>query len=77
MTADQLREAASEACANNRLYAPAGNNAMEYYLALRDKAPSDPPPSPARSTDLLPIRVIATEQSIDRDDFAKPSACTR
>ena len=38
MSADQLREARQQGLREQRLYAPAGNNAMEYYLALRDKA---------------------------------------
>src|SRR5690606_5958758 len=41
MGADQLREAAGQALRENRMYAPAGDNAMEYYLALRDKLPDD------------------------------------
>ena len=37
-----LREAATKALRENRIYAPGGDNAMEYYLALRDKLPNDP-----------------------------------
>ena len=70
MTPDQLRDAASKAYAENRLYAPAGNNAMEYYLALRDKQPADAGASSAL-TDLMPMTVIATEQAIAREDFAE------
>lgn len=69
MNPDQLRSEASKAYAENRLYAPAGNNAMEYYLALRDKQPADAGASSAL-TDLLPMTVIATEQGIAREDFA-------
>jgi protein TonB len=68
MGADQLREAASAALKEQRLYAPAGSNAMEYYLALRDKQPNDPAVASAL-TDLMPYTLIATEQSIARDDF--------
>jgi protein TonB len=68
MGSDQLREAASAALKEQRLYAPAGNNAMEYYLALRDKQPNDPAVASAL-TDLMPYTLIATEQSIARDDF--------
>jgi protein TonB len=68
MGAEQLREAASAALRDQRLYAPAGNNAMEYYLALRDKSPNDPAVASAL-TDLMPYTLIATEQSINRDDF--------
>jgi protein TonB len=70
MGAEQLREAASAALREQRLYAPAGNNAMEYYLALRDKSPNDPAVASAL-TDLMPYTLIATEQSINRDDFAE------
>jgi protein TonB len=70
MSADQLRDSASTALREQRLYAPAGDNAMEYYLALRDKAPNDPAVSSAL-TDLMPYALIATEQSIGRDDFSE------
>lgn len=70
MSADQLREAAGKALREQRLYAPAGENAMEFYLALRDKQPADPAVSSAL-TDLMPYALIATEQSIGRDDFSE------
>ena len=70
MNPDQLRTEASKAYGENRLYAPAGNNAMEFYLALRDKAPADAGASSAL-TDLLPMTVIATEQGIAREDFVE------
>lgn len=68
MSPEQLRDAATQAVAEQRLYAPAANNAMEYYLALRDKAPGDAAVSGAL-TDLQPYTLIATEQAITRDDF--------
>lgn len=70
LSADQLREAARKAYGENRLYAPAEDNAVEYYLALRDKAPGDAAVSSAL-TDLLPMVVIAIEQSVNREDFAE------
>ena len=70
MGVDQLRDAANTAYNDNRLYAPAGNNAMEYYLALRDKQPGDASASSAL-IDLLPMTVIATEQGIAREDWAE------
>ena len=75
MTPDQLRDAASKAYNENRLYAPAGDNAIEYYLALRDKSPNDPSVASAL-TDLLPMAVIATEQSVARDDFSEAQRLT-
>jgi len=68
MSIDQLREAASLALRENRMYAPAGNNAVEYYLALRDKQPQDATVKSAL-TDLTPYTLIAAEQSINREDF--------
>ena len=70
MSVDQLREAASQALRQQRLYAPEGDNAMEYYLALREKEPSDPAVSSAL-TDLMPYILIATEQSIGREDIVE------
>lgn len=70
MGADELRAAANKALGENRIYAPGGDNAMEYYLALRDKLPSDPAVASAL-TDLMPYTLIATEQSIGRDDFVE------
>jgi protein TonB len=70
MNVDQLRDAATNALRENRIYAPGGNNAMEYYLALRDKLPTDPAVTSAL-TDLLPYTVIAAEQSIAREEFTE------
>ncbi len=70
MSPDQLRAAASSAMREQRLYAPSGDNAMEYYLALRDKTPNDAAIASAL-TDLMPYALIATEQSITRDDFTE------
>jgi len=68
MSTDDLRAAASKALGENRIYAPGGDNAVEYYLALRDKQPGDPGVKSAL-TDLMPYTLIATEQSIGREDF--------
>ncbi len=70
MDADALREAATTALRENRIYAPGGDNAMEYYLALRDKLPNDPGVSSAL-TDLMPYTLIAAEQSIAREEFTE------
>ncbi|WP_334179611.1 energy transducer TonB [Pseudoxanthomonas sp.] len=70
MDADALREAATKALRENRIYAPGGDNAMEYYLALRDKLPNDPGVSSAL-TDLMPYTLIAAEQSIAREEFTE------
>lgn len=68
MSAEQLHEAAQKALAETRMYAPSGDNAMEYYLALRDKSANDPAVASAL-TDLQPYAVMATEQAIARKDF--------
>ncbi len=70
LSLDELRTAAGAAYQESRLYSPAGQNAMEYYLAVREKEPGDPAASSAL-IDLLPMTVIATEQSRDRADFAE------
>ncbi|NLA67430.1 MAG: TonB family protein [Gammaproteobacteria bacterium] len=68
LDADELRERGRAAYAESRLYAPAGDNALEYYLALRGKSPGDAAVASAL-TDLMPMLVIATEQARDREDF--------
>jgi protein TonB len=70
MDTSQLRDSASTALRENRMYAPAGDNAMEYYLALRDKLPDDGTIKSAL-TDLQPYTLIAAEQALGREDFAE------
>jgi len=70
MGTEELRDLASKALRENRMYAPAGDNAIEYYLALRDKTPDDASVKSAL-TDLLPYTLIAAEQSLGREDFAE------
>lgn len=68
MTPEQLRDAARKATSEDRMFAPAGDNAMEYYLALRSKQPGDVTVSGAIN-DMLPFVVIGTEQSITKENF--------
>ncbi len=70
MDTGALRDAASAALRENRMYAPAGDNAMEYYLALRDKLPDDASIKSAL-TDLQPYTLIAAEQALGREDFTE------
>lgn len=70
MDTQQLRDLASAALRDNRMYAPAGDNAMEYYLALRDKLPDDASIKSAL-TDLQPYTLIAAEQALSREDFTE------
>jgi protein TonB len=69
LSADELRTRGRAALREKRIYAPAGDNAMEYYIALRKK--SDKPDASAESAliDLQPYAVIAAEQAIGRDDY--------
>lgn len=59
---DALRQRAAEALAVNRLFAPAGNNAVEDYLALRERLPEDLAVATAL-LDLAPYVVIGAEQA--------------
>lgn len=71
LSADELRSRGGQALREQRLYAPAGDNAMEYYLALRSK--SERPDASAESAlvDLMPYAIIAAEQAIGREDFVE------
>jgi protein TonB len=59
---EALRQRASAALAANRLFVPAGNNAVEDYLALRDRLPDDLAVATAL-LDLAPYVVIGAEQA--------------
>lgn len=69
LSAEELKTRGRQALREQRIYAPAGNNAMEYYIALRKK--SEKPDASAESAlmDLQPYAVIAAEQAIGRADF--------
>ena len=69
LSGDELKKRGGQALREQRLYAPAGDNAMEYYLTLRKK--SDKPDASAESAliDLAPYAVIAAEQALGREDF--------
>ncbi|MFY2764041.1 energy transducer TonB, partial [Arenimonas sp. MALMAid1274] len=71
LSTDELRTRGGQALREQRLYTPAGDNAMEYYLALRDK--SEKPDASAESAliDLMPYAIIAAEQAIGREDFTE------
>ena len=68
---EELRKRASTAFREQRLYAPAGDNAMEYYLALRKKSDKPDANSESALMDLMPYAVIAAEQAIGRYDFVE------
>lgn len=63
-----LRAAAAAALAEQRIYAPAGDNAIEHYLALRGLHADDATLATAL-LELLPYALIASEQAVVREDF--------
>lgn len=63
-----LRAAASRALSEQRFYAPAGDNAIEHYLALRALVPGDRNVETAL-LELLPYAVIGSEQATARAEF--------
>lgn len=71
MSSDDLRKLASTAFREQRLYTPAGNNAVEYYLAIRKKSADPDPLTESALMDLTPYTVIAAEQAISRLDFSE------
>lgn len=66
----ELRRLASQALQANRLYAPAGDNAVEFYLAARVRRPDDAAIQ-AALTEIQPYLLIATEQALERRDGAE------
>jgi protein TonB len=63
----ELMAKAKAAENEKRLYAPAGDNAIEYYLALRQRNPNDAIVNNALQ-DLFPYAMIATEQQLKKGD---------
>ncbi len=63
----ELMAKAKAAENEKRLYAPAGDNAIEYYLALRQRNPKDAIVNNALQ-DLFPYAMIATEQNLKKGD---------
>ena len=71
LSVDELRSRGSQALREQRLYAPAGDNAMEYYLALRQKSAKPDVSAESALIDLMPYALIASEQAINDDEFAE------
>jgi protein TonB len=65
-----LREAARLALAEQRVYAPAGDNAIDHYLALRERHPAESGLQEAL-VDLAPYALIAAERAIAAGDVAE------
>jgi periplasmic protein TonB len=66
---DELNQLALVAFREDRLYSPAGNNALEYYLAIRNRMAAPDSKTENALSDIAPYTVIATEQAIARSDF--------
>jgi periplasmic protein TonB len=69
LSADELRTRGRQALREQRIYTPAGDNAMEYYIALRKKTEKPDPSAESALMDLQPYAVIAAEQAIGRKDY--------
>lgn len=63
----ELLRLAAQALRAQRLYAPAGDNAVEFYLAARERTPDDGAIGNAL-VELQPYLLIATEQALERGD---------
>lgn len=71
LTPQELSARGSQALREQRLYAPAGDNAMEYYLGLRQRSDKPDPSAESALIDLMPYAIIAAEQAIGREDFVE------
>ena len=68
MSVDELLSAASSAVAENRLIAPAGNNAFHYYLRVLDQEPRNSAAQVA-ILELMPLAQGMTEQLIEARSY--------
>jgi len=69
LSSDELKARGRQALREQRIYAPAGNNAMEYYIALRKKSAKPDASAESALMDLQPYAVIAAEQALTKQDF--------
>lgn len=69
-TVEELRQRAALAMREQRVYAPAGNNAVEFFLAARQQQPTDADVQGAL-VELQPYLLIAAEQALERTDIAE------
>lgn len=67
---DALQARAESALRERRYYAPVGDSAIDYYLALRDRRPGDPGVA-AALTELQPYLLIAGEQALATGDLSQ------
>jgi protein TonB len=71
VAAEAMETKAQQAVADNRLYAPAGNNAIEFYLAQRERAAQGGANADAALIELQPYAMMAAEQAIASDDLTE------
>ena len=69
MATDDLASKAQQAVADNRIYAPEGDNAIEFYLAQREREPAGEASAEAALIELQPYAMMAAEQAIAGADF--------
>ena len=69
LSSDELKARGRQALREQRIYSPAGNNAMEYYIALRKKSAKPDASAESALMDLQPYAVIAAEQALAKEDF--------
>jgi protein TonB len=70
LDAEALRNRAAASLAANRLYSPAGDNAVEDYLGLLERQPGDATVETALA-DLAPYVIIGAEQATAAGDVAE------
>ncbi|QQQ02077.1 energy transducer TonB [Lysobacter enzymogenes] len=75
LDAGGLRDRAARALREQRIHTPAGDSAVDYYLALREKAPGHADVA-AALTELQPYVVIAGEQALADGDLAESRRLT-
>ncbi|MFK3647425.1 TonB family protein [Lysobacter enzymogenes] len=75
LDAGGLRERAARALREQRIHTPAGDSAVDYYLALRDKDPGQADVA-AALTELQPYVVIAGEQALADADLGESQRLT-
>lgn len=63
-----LRDGARKAVMEQRWYKPSGNNALEYYLALRQKLQTKDDSVETALVDIMPYAVIGMDQAIANFD---------
>lgn len=68
LTTDQLYKAARSAMGENRMVAPAGNNALEYYLQIIAKQPDDAGAKDALR-ELFPFATGSAEDQVNQGNF--------